>query len=184
LLGAALGDALGGPSMRAWLSLFLFLTGCGMETTPTSTGSPRPTDPAWPKRVTLVTKLATNESGGVRLADGALVEGGRDLSLDLGRVLSLSSPTSASLCEKGKFDALEDIPTTVDTCPASLSGTWEQRTYLSAASLHTNEESSVVGLGLLMRNEEHTALYRLRIVGDSYDASGVSTATFDYEPVP
>lgn len=169
--------------MRAWLSLFLFLTGCGMETAPTSTGLTEPTAPAWPKRVTLVTKLATDESGSVRLADGALVEDGGDLSLDVGRVLSLSSPTSDSLCAKGTFDALEDIPTTVDTCPASLSGTWEQRTYLSAASLHTDEESSVVGLGLLVWSEDHTALYRLRVAGDSY-AAGVSTATFDYEPVP
>jgi hypothetical protein len=163
--------------MRAWLSmLLLFLSGCDMETTPTEwTG---------PKRVTLVTQLAAAQSDGVHLADGAIVAGGGDLNLYQAMVLSLSSPTPDSLCDKGEFTALSDIPTEVDTCPAAPSGTWGQRAYLSGASLHTSEESYVIGLGLLVWNKEHTELYRLRIAGDSYDAQGVSTATFDYEPVP
>jgi hypothetical protein len=99
-------------------------------------------------------------------------------------VLSIRSPTPDSVCEKGKFAELGDIPTEVDTCPAALSGTWEKYAYLSATTLHTSEESFVVGLGLLLRNKEHTALYRARVVGDSYDAQGMSTATIDYEPVP
>ena len=68
--------------------------------------------------------------------------------------------------------------------PTAPSGTREQFAYLSATSLHTTEESYVIGLGLLLWNREHTTLYRLRVVGDSYDAQGMSTATFDYEPVP
>jgi hypothetical protein len=163
--------------MRAWLSSsLLFLAGCDMETTPTQ--------PAWPKRVTLATPAVATQSDGVQLADGAIVADGGDLNLYQAMVLSLASPTPGSLCEKGEFTALSDIPVEVDTCPAALSGTWEQRTYLSAASLHTSEESYVIGLGLLVWDEEHTALYRLRVVGDSYDGQGVSTATFDYEPVP
>lgn len=160
---------------RTWLSLsLLLLGGCQQETTPT----------AWPKRVTLETPGVATESDGVRLADGAIVADGGDLNLFQAMVLSLGSPTEGSVCAKGTFTALSDIPAEVDDCPAALSGTWEQRAYLSAASVHTSEESYVIGLGLLVRDEEHTALYRLRVAGDSYDAQGVSTATFDYEPVP
>jgi len=82
-------------------------------------------EPAWPKRVTLVTELGASQRGGVWLADGATVTGDGDLNLDQGKVLSIATPTPGSLCE-----------------------------------------------------------HRLRIVGDSYDVEGVSTTTFDYEPVP
>ncbi|WP_438003321.1 hypothetical protein WME89_31055 [Sorangium sp. So ce321] len=164
--------------MRAWLSLsLLFVGGCGgTEAVPEESTGPR--------RVTLVTPSAATESDGVRLADGAIVAGGGDLSLYQAMVLSLSSPTPGSLCAKGIFSALGDVPTEVDTCPAGLTGSWEQRTYLSGATTHTTEQSSVIGLGLLVWNADHTALYRLRVIGDSYDGQGVSTATFDVEPVP
>jgi hypothetical protein len=163
--------------MRAWLPLCLFfLAGCDLESTPAPwTG---------PKRVTLVTPAIATPSDGVQLEDGTIVADEGDLSLYQAQTLSLSSPTPASLCAKGTFDALGDIPTEIDTCPAGLSGTWEDRAYLGGATLHTIEESYVAGLGLLVWNEEHTALYRLRVVGDSYDEQGVSKATFDYEPVP
>jgi len=161
--------------VRAPLLSLLLLGGCDMDTTTTET---------WPMRVTLVTQLAANQSEGVQLADGAILAGDGDLSLDQAMVLSLSSPAPDSLCEKGTFTALSDIPTELDTCPAAASGTWGQRVYLSAAAPHTSEESNVIGLGVLVRNEEHTALYRLRVVGDSYDDQGVSTATIAYEPAP
>ncbi len=183
--------------MRAWLFLLFFLSGCGMETTPMaaaagsagstgagSTGSTGSSGSVWPKQVTLVREAIATQSDDVQLADGAILAGDGDLNLDQAMVLSLSSPTPESLCEKGKFPTLADIPTGVDTCPGSSLGSWQKRVYLSAASLHTSEELYVIGLGLLVRNKEHTALYRLRVVGDSYDAQGVSTATFEYEPVP
>ncbi|MFT3769376.1 MAG: hypothetical protein QM820_28395 [Minicystis sp.] len=155
------------------------------ETTPSGTTSSGTTSSeTWPKRVTLMTKLAASENGGVRLADGTIVTSGGDLTLYQAMVLSISTPTADSLCEKGTFDALSDVPTTIDACPASLSGTWEQRAYLSAATTHGSDQSYVIGLGILVRNPDHTAMYRLRVVGDSYDSGGVSTATFDYEPVP
>ena len=172
--------------MCAWV-LSSFLVGCGMETTPIgagSAGTSGSTEPAWPKRVTLVTQLGATQSNGVQLEEGDIIAGEGDLKLDQAMVLSIATPTPESLCEKGTFAALGDIPTAVDACPAAPTGTWEKRVYLSAASLHTSEESTVIGLGLLVRNEDHTALYRLRVVGDSYDAEGMSTATFDYEPVP
>ncbi len=140
--------------------------------------------PEWPKRVTLVTTIAATETGGVQLADGAIVAGEGDLSLYQSKVLSIRSLTADSVCEKGTYAALGDVPTDIDACPAALSGTWENFAYLSATTLHTTEESYVIGLGLLLWNKEHMVLYRVRVVGDSYDAQGMSTATLDYEPVP
>ena len=137
----------------------------------------------WPKRVTIVTPAHEIPSDGVKLADGAIVAGGGDLKLWQAYVLSLRSPTQGSLCVKGEFAALRDIPTELDTCPGALAGTWSPVAYLSAASQHTSEESYVIGLGLLVWNKEHTALFRLRVVGDSFD-KGAATATFDYEPAP
>jgi hypothetical protein len=149
-----------------------------------STGSSGPTDPMWPKRITIHSSFAVDQSDGVRLADGATVSGAGDLSLYTGKMLSVTSPVPESVCAKGKFDALGDVPTDLDSCPADLSGTWQHFAYLSATTLHTTEESMVAGLGLLLWNEEHTALYRARVVGDSYDAQAMSTVTIDYEPVP
>ena len=160
--------------MRAWWMLPLFLGGCGAETS---------SEPAWPKRVTITTQGAMGGDG-VRLADGAIVAGGGDLRLYQAMVLSLRTPAADSLCEKGTFASLEEIPTAIDACPEAYGGAWGQHAYLSASTTHTSEESYVIGLGLLVRDEDHTVVYRLRIVGDSYDIQGRSTATFDYEPVP
>lgn len=156
----------------------------GPDSSSTSAGSTGTMGPEWPKRITLVTHLAGNPGDGVRLADGMPVAGKGDLSLYQAMVLSIASPAPDSICEKGKFASLSDIPTEVDVCPEAYMGAWKQRTYLSASTVHTSEESYVIGLGLLLRNEEHTALYRVRVIGDSYDMEGKSTATLDYEPVP
>jgi hypothetical protein len=134
--------------------------------------------------VTLVTKPSASLHGGVWLVDGAVTTGDGDLNLDQAQVLSIASPTPGSLCELGTFATLGDIPATADKCAGSLPGGWKQRAYLSATTLHTSDQSDVIGNGLLVRDAAHTALYRLRVVGDSYDAEGLSTATFDYEPVP
>ncbi|APR88406.1 hypothetical protein A7982_13755 [Minicystis rosea] len=153
----------------------MFLGGCGAETS---------AEPTWPKRVTIVTESAAQEGDGVRLADGVIVAGGGDLRLYQAMVLSLSSPTPDSLCEKGTFASLAEIPTATNACPKAYASAWGQRVYLSGSTVHTSEESYVIGLGLLVRDEDHAAVYRLRVVGDSYDMEGRSTATFDYEPVP
>ena len=55
---------------------------------------------------------------------------------------------------------------------------------IGIVTLHTTEESYAAGYGLLLRDKEHKVLYRARVVGDSYNAQGGSTATIDYEPVP
>lgn len=154
-------------------------TGAGSSSTSTGTMGPM-----WPKRITLLSSFAADQSDGVQLSDGVTVVGEGDLSLTTSKVLSVRSPTPDSVCEKGKFEALGDVPTEIDSCPGALSGTWEKFAYLSATTLHTTEESYVIGLGLLLRSKEHTALYRARVVGDSYDAQGMATATIDYEPVP
>jgi hypothetical protein len=156
----------------------------GPDSSSTSAGSTGTMGPEWPKRITLVAPPAGNQGDGVQLADGVLVAGKGDLSLSQAMVLSIASPAPDSICEKGVFASLSDIPTEVDACPASLTGAWHQRAYLSASTVHTNEESTAIGLGLLLRNKEHTALYRVRVIGDSYGVGGPPTATLDYEPVP
>lgn len=183
------------PGLLVALTISSLLVACGPDvvdvdtdgasaSASTGAGSTGTMGPTWPKRVVLVTNHVADQSDSVELADGATIAGDADLSLYQSKVLSLRSPTPDSLCEKGKFATLGDVPTEVDTCPAALSGTWGQGAYLSATTTHTTEESMVIGLGLLLWNQEHTALYRVRVVGDSYDPQGGSTATFDYEPAP
>ncbi|MEP7120113.1 MAG: hypothetical protein ABJE95_04345 [Byssovorax sp.] len=156
-------------------------SGAGSSSSSTGTGTLGTT---WPKRVTLLSSFAADASDGVQLADGITVPGPGDLSLYTGKVLSISSATPDSVCNKGTFDALSDIPIELDTCAADFYKGWTNYAYLSAASVHTTEQSYAIGLGLLLRDKEHTAVYRARVVGDSFDAEGMSTATFDYEPVP
>jgi len=198
-------------SLRACLVLSLGLPGCGPTTGSTdttdgtstgesstgepstgesSTGEPTTGEPTtgstpseWPRRVTLVTNHSEEGTPALKLAEGTLLAEGGDIHLALAYVLSLrGSPDS--VCEKGTFDALGDVPTDLDTCPAASSGTWGPSAYLDASWLHTQEESNVIGLGLLVWDEAHTTVYRLRVLGDSYDEQGQATVTFDYEPVP
>ena len=138
---------------------------------------------AWPQRGVLTFSHNLSENPGIRLADGAAVIDGPDLDFYQSRVLSISTPNGARICAKGTFDSLREIPTNTDDCPGSSEATWSSRTYLSASTTHTSDESTSAGQGLLVWDKSETTLYRLRIIGDSYDAQGVSTATFDYEPV-
>ncbi len=156
-------------------------TGGGATAGSVSTGS---MGPAWPKRIVLVNHAISNPGDSVRLEDASTVAGDGDVSLFAGKVLSIVSPTPESVCAKGTFPTLDDVPTAIDTCSGSLSKTWEHYAYLDAAWTHTTEESNAVGLGLLLRDKDHKVLYRARVVGDSYDPEGGSTATLDYEPVP
>lgn len=172
-------------SSLAWCSLLPVLVACGsVETPASSTGAG---ETSWPKRATLVASFTEGDAvaPSVRLSDGTvLAKDAADLTLYQAMVLSLRAASPESICEKGTFEALADIPTDEESCAASLTGTWAQHVYLSASTLHTADESTIEGLGMLVRSAEHDALYRLRLVSDSYDAQGTSTATFDYEPVP
>ncbi|WP_437488879.1 hypothetical protein WME75_09605 [Sorangium sp. So ce1014] len=94
-------------------------------------------------------------------------------------VISLRSTAAESICERGtSFAALAEIPTDVDGCSS-----WTAFASLSGTSIHESDESYRIGLGLLVWDAEHAALYRLRVLGDSYDVTVGSTATFEYEPV-
>jgi hypothetical protein len=187
------------PGLLVALTIGAFVAACGSEVVDASAGAASASSSTgaesslsstgtmgevWPKRITLVSSLGADQSDGVQLVAGVMAAGDGDLSLYTGKMLSVTSPVPESVCAKGKFDALGDVPTDLDSCPADLSGTWQHFAYLSATTLHTTEDSMVAGLGLLLWNEEHTALYRARVVGDSYDAQAMSTVTIDYEPVP
>ncbi|WP_433931434.1 hypothetical protein AB3662_44520 [Sorangium cellulosum] len=144
---------------------------------------PGPTPPSdagmWPKTVTLTVQELGNVGEHVRLSDGAVSDAG-DLGVQSSRVIALRSPAGESICEMGtSFAALADIPTDAAGC-----ATWAPVAYLSASSIHESDESYRIGLGLLVWDADRAALYRLRVLGDSYDVSAGSTATFEYEPVP
>lgn len=194
------------PTTRACLLLTTLLA-CGPDTTttdetastggppePTTTGSEPTSTTAttgpvageWPRRVTLETPGLVEPSPAIRLADGSLDAEAGDLRLHQTMILSLRSPTAETVCNKGTFASLADIPTSEDGCPGDpLSPVWHDFADLGGATIHTPEESSSIGLGLLIRDAGLTTLYRVRILGDSYSAeTGVSTVTFDYEPVP
>ncbi|WP_434044218.1 MULTISPECIES: hypothetical protein [Sorangium] len=133
---------------------------------------------AWPKTVTLAVQNIGEAGEHVRLSDGTVSDAG-DLGAHMSRLTYLRSPVEGSLCEVGaSFARLADIPTDVAACSE-----WASFAYLSALSVHESNESYRIGLGLLVWDAEHAALYRLRVLGDSYDAAAGSTATFEYEPV-
>jgi hypothetical protein len=141
-------------------------------------------DSAWPKQIRLQTPEVGTESDFLVLATGEQDSTAGDLNLYQGRVLSLSSSVDASVCAKGVYEQLDDIPTDTESCPADVEGAWRRFAYLDSARIHTEAESYTIGLGLLVRDVEHTAVYRLRVLGDSYSAEGISTVFFDYAPVP
>ncbi|KYF63433.1 hypothetical protein BE11_10205 [Sorangium cellulosum] len=143
------------------------------------TGTESPSDAgAWPKTVTLAVQSIGEAGEHVRLSDGTVSDAG-DLGAHMSRLTYLRSPVEGSLCEMGaSFARLADIPTDVAACSE-----WASLAYLSALSIHESSESYRIGLGLLVWDAEHTALYRLRVLGDSYDVAAGSTATFEYEPV-
>ncbi|AUX42126.1 uncharacterized protein SOCE26_035530 [Sorangium cellulosum] len=142
------------------------------------TGSAAPSDAdVWPRTVTL-TSPEFGDGDYVRFSDGAVSDAG-DLGIQWGRVISLWSTAAESVCERGTaFPTLADVPTDVADCSG-----WTQFAYLSATTIHESDESYSIGLGLLVWDAEHGALYRLRVIGDSYGVTAGSTATFEYEPV-
>ncbi|MGK3998588.1 hypothetical protein [Sorangium sp. So ce1024] len=142
-------------------------------------GTTSPLDPGvWPKTITLAVQGIGRNGEHVRLSDGAVSDAG-DLGVQLSRQVALRSPVDGGICEVGmSFARLADIPTDVAACSQ-----WTPIAYLSATSIHESDESYVIGLGLLVWDAEQDALYRLRVLGDSYDMDGNATATFEYEPV-
>ncbi|WP_438025609.1 hypothetical protein [Sorangium sp. So ce233] len=143
------------------------------------TGTKPTSEPgAWPKTVTLAVQNIGEAGEHVRLSDGTVSDAG-DLGAHMSRSTYLQSPVEGSVCELGtSFAKLADIPTDVAACSR-----WASRAYLSALSIHESNESYRIGIGLLVWDAERAALYRLRVLGDSYDVIAGSTATFEYEPV-
>ncbi|KYF81686.1 hypothetical protein BE17_52200 [Sorangium cellulosum] len=145
------------------------------------TGTTPPVDPGdpgvWPKTVTLAVQGIGELGEHVRLADGTVSDAG-DVGVQSSRVIALRSPAADSICEMGlPYAALTEIPTDVAGC------SWVPVAYLSGTSIHESGESYRIGLGLLVWDAERATLYRLRVLGDSYDVTTGSTATFEYEPV-
>ncbi len=140
----------------------------------------------WPKEVELRFQWDDERLAGLRLEAGVLTPPEEaDVSLRQAQVLSLRADSDA-FCRKGVFEALSDIPTSLDSCPEyahTSDGPWTSFLYLSASTTHTLDESYAIGTGALFRAGPEGPLYRLRILGDSYGPSGVSTALIEYEPV-
>lgn len=143
--------------------------------------TPLPDTGVWPKTVTLAVQGLGKVGEHVRLSDGAVSDAG-DLGVGLSRFVTLQSPGFGSICDvRRSFAKLADIPTDVAACSQ-----WLSVVNLSSLFTHESHESVAIGAGLLVWDAEHSALYRLRVLGDSYDpndANARSTATFEYEPV-
>ncbi len=93
-------------------------------------------------------------------------------------VVSLRTPSPASLCPKGTFASLDAVPTGGAEC---LNGAaWSIAWVLGGSTLGADQWS---GSSTLVRDASHSTTYRLRVVGDSLAASGVAL-TFDYAPIP
>jgi hypothetical protein len=169
--------------VRSVWPLTVVLAGCGGTTRDApsaSQGTGGGGSVTWPQRVVLHT--TSFEGEGLRLADATVLgsgAGARDLWMDQSKVASLGHATPESFCEKGTFDTLAEVPID-DAC---ASDTWTSRLHLSAATVHTNEDSYYIGLSALVKDASHTETYRLRILGDEYDAEGDSSVTFEYELV-
>lgn len=161
--------------------LFLLASGCEPSGAILDAGVPPGDGPAArvssPHRVTLARSLGGPRAG-LRLADGALVSEGEDVQLLETMVVSLRAPGPGSLCPKGEFASLDAVPSGGAEC---LNGAgWNIAWILGGSSLGTGQW---IGASTLVRDASHSTTYRLRVVGDSLDASGVAL-TFDYAPIP
>ncbi len=159
---------------RCFITIFVVAsTACG-------TGA----ETEWTRQVELTFSHSDKSRSSLRLDDGLIGEAQGDLELNQSRSLLLSSLSTKTLCVKGTFAFLDEIPLTTDTCPADLSGTWATHAFLTTAFQHTTQQSQVAGLGLLVQPPRQDTVYRLRVIGDAYDIeSGRSSVTFEYAPV-
>ena len=142
----------------------------------------------WPRRVVLSEWVpaagADLAHDHLRLADGVVGTEAADLTVFAARSIGIDGGAAGTLCEKGVFASLAEVPVGATDCPLSTANAWERFALFGATSRHTTEQSTSVGTSLLARSAGGGPLYRLRIVGDSYEASFATTVTFDYEPVP
>jgi hypothetical protein len=176
--------------------LALGLAGCNQSGLPVDLGAPADQGVAgddahprpWPRRVVLSQWLP--DAGGdyahdnLGLADGVVGATPADLDVFSARSIGLDGGGPATLCEKGTFAALADVPVDPTGCPGSPGNAWQRLALFGATSLHTTEQSASTGTSMLARSAGGGPTYRLRILGDSYQASVLTTVTFDYEPVP
>lgn len=161
--------------------LLLLGSGCASSDVIMDAGTPSSDGPAKqvnsPHRVTLARAFG-GPGAGLRLADGTLVSEGGDVQLFETMVVSLRTPSPESFCSKGTFASLDAVPTGGAEC---LHGAgWNIAWVLGGSTLGTDQWS---GSSTLVRDASHSTTYRLRVVGDSLDASGVEL-TFDYAPIP
>jgi hypothetical protein len=158
------------------------LPACGSVSDATDDPVDADANMAWPKRGVVTFSHNLRANPGIRLTNGTF-DSESDLDLYQSQILSIGTTGRELVCAKGTYASLSEIPTTTSECPGALSETWSSRAQLSAATIHKTSEAVSAGLGFLVWDRFETTLYRLRIVGDSYDVEGVSTATFDYEPI-
>ena len=143
---------------------------------------------AWPRRVVLSQRLPA--TGGdyvydyLRLADGLVAGAPGDLNVFTARSIGFDGHSAMALCEKGPHASLASVPVDTADCPLSLDNAWHRFALFGETSPHTTEQSRSAGWSMLVRSGDGGPVYRLRIVGDSYDASVLTSVTFDYEPVP
>ena len=136
-----------------------------------------------PDRITL--RAVGGNDEGLRFSDGAVVPGddGADLTFHQAMVMSLRSPTEASICPRGTFAALADVTDAGADCPGEPTG-WMQFVYLDASTVHTLDESSARGLGLVVLDRAHQARHRVRVVGDAYSVEDGASVVLEYERLP
>jgi hypothetical protein len=131
---------------------------------------------------------AVSRGQGVDLASLTVVDEGRDnpdvdFFIQQAMVVSLRGQHDETFCEKGrKFTALSEIPTSTGDCPTGLGNVWSRVAYLGGSSVHA--EGFATGYGFLVRTRDRARLFRMRVVGDTYDEKGTATATLEVAPVP
>jgi hypothetical protein len=133
---------------------------------------------------------AVGKGNGLDLATLSVIADGYDnpavdFFMQQAMVVSLRGQHDDTFCGKGRdFQRLADIPLALDDCPASLSKGWERIAYLGGSSVHPASDSFAAGYGYLVRARDRVSLYRVLVLGDSYDSSGLASAVLDVELVP
>lgn len=131
---------------------------------------------------TITLEAGAGADQGLRLADGALVTDGADLTFHHAMVMSLRSPAPASICARGPVASVADIAVD-DDCAGEGEG-WAQFAYLDACTTHTLEESAARGLGFVVLDRAHEARYRVRVVGDAYGPDDGASVVLEVAPAP